>query len=102
VADHFASCVYDCGARIARRGNYLAGTLLREAAHLADVDPIPHPDQTLLKTLRRDAITRAGTTPSPAELAAAVQRAAPDDTPTTHTAALIWWYALLTWGANAA
>ena len=81
---------------------FSAGTLLREAAHLAAVDPIPHPDQALLETLRREAITRADTTPSPAELAAAVQHAAPDDTPTTHTAALIWWYALLTWGANAA
>jgi hypothetical protein len=81
---------------------FSAGTLLREAAHLADVDPIAQPDPTLLETLRRDAITRAGTTPSSAELAAAVQQAAPADTPTPHTAALIWWYALLTWGADAA
>jgi hypothetical protein len=83
---------------------FSAGTLLREAAHLAGVNPIPHPDQALLQTLRRDAIIRATTTPTPgpAELAAAVQHAAPDDTPADHTAALIWWYALLTWGANAA
>jgi hypothetical protein len=89
-------------ARAEGRCWFSAGTLLREAAHLADVDPITHPDQTLLETLRRDAITRAGTTPNPAELAAAVQQAAPPDTPAPHAAALISWYALLTWGADAA
>ena len=83
---------------------FSAGTLLREAAHLAAVDPITQPDQALLETLRRDVITRghADTTPGPAELAAAVQLAAPADTPAAHTNALIWWYTLLTWGVSAA
>ena len=81
-----------------------ADVLLREAAELAGVEPIPDPDQALLETLRRDAIRREGATPSPApaELAAIVQLAAPADTSAAHMAALIWWYALLTWGATAA
>lgn len=83
---------------------YCAGTLLPEAAQLAGVDTIPQPDHSLLETLRDTATGRACTdaAPSPAALAAAVTEHTTPNTPPAHTAALIWWYALITWGATAA
>ncbi|MCW2688507.1 MAG: hypothetical protein JWR37_3397 [Mycobacterium sp.] len=81
---------------------FSAGTLIREAAHLAGVEPITHPDEATLEALRHNAITTASRpTPSPAALAATVQELLPADTTAADTAALIWWYALITWGANA-
>jgi hypothetical protein len=90
-------------ARAEARYLFSAGALLREAAHLAGVEPIGHPDQNLLEDLRHTAITQAKSTPEPrpAEIAGAVQEVIHDDTPSAVTAALIWWYALLTWGATA-
>lgn len=80
---------------------FCAGTLLREAAQLAAVEPISNPDRNLLETLRHNAISRAGISTTPAELAAALEELLPASTSAGHTAALIWWFALLTWGAGA-
>jgi hypothetical protein len=82
---------------------FSAGTLLREAAHLADVEPIAHPDQVTLEALRHSAITASGRSArSPAALAATVQELLPAHTTAADTAALIWWYALIAWGVTAA
>ncbi len=51
--------------------------------------------------LRRNAIQDDGAHRSPVALAAAVTRLLPADTDDDHTAALIWYYALLRWGASA-
>ena len=81
---------------------FSAGTLIREAAHLAGVDPIAHPDQVTLEALRHSAITASSRpTPSPAALAATVEELLPAHTTAADTAALIWWYALITWGVKA-
>lgn len=87
-------------ARAEARCWFCAGTLLREAAQLAGVEPPPHPDQPTLDTLRHTAIQHRSTTTA-AELAAAVQETLPLGMPPAHTAALIWWFALLAWGVNA-
>ena len=90
-------------ARAEARCWFSAGTLMREAAHLAGVEPIANPDQALLENLRQAAstATRSCPEPGPAEIAAAVAQFITADTVPGHTAALIWWYALLTWGVRA-
>jgi hypothetical protein len=90
-------------ARAESRGWFSAGTLIREAAHLAGGEPITSPGQALLDNLRQAAISAARSRPQPrpAEIASAVIQSTPADTPPAHTASLIWWYALLTWGVSA-
>ena len=90
-------------ARAEARCWFSAGTLIREAAHLAGVEPIANPDQAPLENLRQAAstATRSCPEPGPAEIAAAVAQFITADTAPGHTAALIWWYALLTWGVRA-
>ena len=87
-------------ARAEGRKLCCAGTLLPEAAQLAGVDPVPQPDPSLLEALRDNATGLTRT--APAALAAAVAEHTTSHTPPAHTAALIWWYALIAWGADAA
>lgn len=79
-----------------------AGTLLPEAARLAGAQSARHPDQDTLEMLRHNAMALAGgdTPQSPAGLATEVQRHLPADVTAHQTAALIWWTALLIWGAS--
>jgi hypothetical protein len=86
-------------ARAEARGWFHAGLLLPEAARLALVDPIPRLSRQRLEALRHTAID--GPAHRNPRLAAVV--AAQLDTPASASmlAALIWWYALLSWGAGA-
>jgi hypothetical protein len=79
-----------------------AGTLLPEAARLAGAESASLPDQDTLEMLRHNAIALAGCghPHSPAALAAEVQRHLPADITAHQRAALIWWTALLIWGAR--
>ncbi len=88
-------------ARAEGRYWFTAGTLWREAAQLAGTDLTATPDQHLLETLRHRAIAHAAHQLGPADLAAAVLAQLPEHTTAEHTNALIWWYALLRWGATA-
>jgi hypothetical protein len=88
-------------ARAEGRCWYGAGTLIREAAQLAGVEPIAHPDQATLEALRHTAIT-ASSRPAltPAAVAATVQERLPAHTTAADTAALIWWYTLIAWAVS--
>jgi hypothetical protein len=86
-------------ARAEARCWFTAGLLLPEAASLADVAPIPRPSQRLLEALRHNA------TADPAhhahDLADVVGTQLENRTDAATLATLIWWYALLSWGASA-
>jgi hypothetical protein len=77
-----------------------AGVLLPEAARLAGVDDSPAPEQSTVEALRHNAIGNADRTHTPAELAAAVQQMLPAAVTDQQTAALVWYYALIQWGAT--
>jgi hypothetical protein len=77
-----------------------AGVLLPEAARLADIEDSPAAEQSTLEALRHNAIGNADRTHTPAELAAAVQQMLPAGVTEQQTAALIWYYALILWGAT--
>jgi hypothetical protein len=85
-------------ARAEARYWFAAGTLLPEAALLAAAGSIPRPSQQRLETLRHHANAHAGTDENPAAVVTGHVESA---TASTTVAALIWWYALLSWGASA-
>ena len=115
ISDHTATWLHGCAtdpgyhypmavltlARGEARRYLYAGTLLPEAAHLAGLDEPAHLDRSIVDMLRHNAIQDDGAHRSPVALAAAVTRLLPADTDDDHTAALIWYYALLRWGASA-
>ena len=78
-----------------------AGTLLPEAAQLAGVQDSREPGQPTVEALRHNAICTATDTRSPAAVATAVQQLLPAGVSDQQTAALVWYYALILWGANA-
>lgn len=78
-----------------------AGVLLTEAAALAGVDNTVRPDQTLVEAVRHNAVRNTVALDDPAAIADAVQALLPAETTKHQTAALIWYYALLRWGASA-
>jgi hypothetical protein len=92
-------------ARAEARYWLAAGTVYPEAANLSDagtsdvVRPRPH----TLERVRDNAIhsARAGTITAPAQLAAAVDLQLTPDITAEQTAAIIWYYALILWGASA-
>ncbi|TXI56482.1 hypothetical protein [Mycolicibacterium mageritense] len=91
-------------ARAEARRQFRAGTIFDEAVRLSDNgnEDVPRPQQTRLEILRDQAINlgRNGRPLTPEELAEHVQRHhTPAITP-QQTAALIWWTALLIWGAT--
>lgn len=93
-------------ARAEARRWVAAGTIYDEAAELAGVDndQVPRPHHATLAILRDEIVTDAALRAEPlpaAGLAAEVQRLLPADTTPQQTAALIWWSALLMWGATA-
>ncbi|QZH69563.1 hypothetical protein [Mycolicibacterium farcinogenes] len=92
-------------ARAEALRQFRAGTLFDEAVRLSDNgnQDVPRPRQTRLEILRDYAVDLANTGDilSAAQLAGEVERhLTPDITP-QQTAALIWWTALLIWGAKA-
>jgi hypothetical protein len=86
-------------ARAEARYWFDAGLLLPETARLADVTPIPRPSQRLLEALRHTATTQP--THRAHDLADIVGAQLEIPTAAATLAALIWWYALLSWGATA-
>ena len=93
-------------ARAEARRWVAAGTIYDEAAELAGVDndQVPRPHHATLAILRDEIVTDAALRAEPlpaAGLAAEVQRLLPANTTPHQTAALIWWSALLMWGATA-
>jgi hypothetical protein len=78
-----------------------AGTLLPEAAQLAGVEDSHEPGQPTVEALRHNAICTVTDTRSPAAVATAVQQLLPAGVSDQQTAALVWYYALILWGANA-
>ena len=74
-----------------------AGTVLREAARLADVADIAAPDQAAVEALRDNAISTDSDTHNPAAVATAVQQMLPAGVTDQQTAALVWYYALILW-----
>jgi hypothetical protein len=86
-------------ARAEARCWFHAGLLLPEAARLAHVDPIPRPGQQRLEALRRNAISAPAHRDERLAAIVAAQLGGPSSAPTL--VALIWWYALLSWGATA-
>ena len=78
-----------------------AGTLLPEAARLGGVDDLAHLDQKVIKALRHSAISSNTNPDHSAVIAQEVQRLLPARTGDHHTAALIWYYTLIRWGATA-
>jgi hypothetical protein len=77
-----------------------AGVLLPEAARLAGVEDSPVPAQTTIEALRHNAISNAERAHTAAEVAVAVQQMLPAAVTDQQTAALIWYYALILWGAS--
>jgi hypothetical protein len=93
-------------ARAEARRWVAAGTIYDEAAELAGIDnnQVPRPHHTTLAILRDEIVTAAALRAEPlpaAGLVAEVQRLLPAETTPQQTAALIWWSALLMWGATA-
>lgn len=86
-------------ARAESRGWFSAGLLLPEAARLADAGSIPRPSQRCLEALRHSAI--AWPIARVEGLAAAVVADIEIPVVAATLPALIWWYALLSWGARA-
>jgi hypothetical protein len=86
-------------ARAEARCWFHAGLLLPEAARLAHVDAIPRPAQQRLEALRRNATAAPAHRDERLAGVVAAQLGTPSSAPTL--AALIWWYALLSWGATA-
>jgi hypothetical protein len=78
-----------------------AGAVLPEAARLAGVEDSPAAEQPTVEALRHSAVGNAGRHRTPAELAVAVQQLLPAGTDDHQTAALVWYYALILWGASA-
>lgn len=86
-------------ARAEAREWFDAGLLLSEAARLAGVGPIPRPGQQRLEALRHTAINAPAHRDDRLADVVAAQLRGP--TSAASLAALIWWYALLSWGATA-
>lgn len=89
-------------ARAEARHLFTAGTLYPHAARLsdaADVDLNPPPPDVLAR-LRAHAISTAGSPLDVAGLVASVDGARTEDLTAAHGAALIWYYALIHWGAS--
>lgn len=77
-----------------------AGVLLPEAARLAGVEDSPAPAQSTVEALRHNAISNAERAHTAAEVAAAVQQMLPAGVTEQQTTALVWYYALILWGAG--
>ncbi|WP_431241037.1 hypothetical protein ACQ86B_28450 (plasmid) [Mycolicibacterium aichiense] len=92
-------------ARAEARHWFTAGTLYPEAASLSDAGraAVTRPSQHAFERLRHNAIHTARTDAriTPAELATAVVTQLTPDITAEQTAALIWYYALIQWGASA-
>ncbi|MBN3459766.1 hypothetical protein JNN96_37680 [Mycobacterium sp. DSM 3803] len=93
-------------ARAEARRWVAAGTIYDEAAELAGIDnnQVPRPHHATLAILRDEIVTAAALRAQPlpaAALASEVQRILPAETTPQQTDALIWWSALLMWGATA-
>ncbi|MCP9276940.1 hypothetical protein [Mycolicibacterium arenosum] len=86
-------------ARAEARTWFPAGAALPEAARLADAETASPLPQVRLEELRRRAVTAAA--PLDARLADTVIAQLDPAAPASTTAALIWWYSLITWGATA-
>lgn len=84
-------------ARAEARFWFQAGTLLPEAARLADAAPIPHPHPARLEALRRIAIAQS----APGGLVERITTEMGSAPSAPTMAALIWRCALLRWGATA-
>jgi hypothetical protein len=84
---------------------FTAGTIYNEAAELSDVGiaEVPRPRQNTFDILRESAILagRNANITTAAELADAVQAQLTADVTPQQTAALIWYFALIMWGATA-
>ena len=78
-----------------------AGAVLPEAASLAGVQDSRAAEQPTVEALRHNAICTATDTRSSAAVATAVQQLLPAGTDDHQTAALVWYYALILWGAGA-
>jgi len=88
-------------ARAEARHLFTAGTLYPHAARLSDaaeVDLTPPPE--IVARLRAHAISTAGSPLDVAGLVASVDGAFTGDLTAAHGAALIWYYALIHWGAS--
>jgi hypothetical protein len=105
--EHGSDTVTDAGyplailtaARAEARCWFAGDTLLPEAARLAGAVSIPRPIQQRLDALRQYATTQP--TRRAEDLAAGVTGPLEIPAAASTVAALIWWYALLSWGAIA-
>lgn len=92
-------------ARAEARGHVIAGMIFSETAALCDAanPDMARPSQHTFERLRDSARTagHTGATLNPAALADAVHSELTPDITAEQTAALIWYYALITWGVTA-
>jgi hypothetical protein len=99
-ADPYPAAVLSI-ARGAAHGHLRCGSVASEAAALAGNTDNSRPDPATLETLRHNAITTHDRPATPAAIAGAVQQHLPAGTSESHTATLVWYYALILWGAAA-
>jgi hypothetical protein len=99
--DHYPMTVLTMAHGEARR-LLRAGALLPEAAHLAGAEDLARADQAALEALRHHAIASRSDPDDPATIAHAVTQLLPAGTDDHQSAALVWYYALIRWGVNAA
>jgi hypothetical protein len=86
-------------ARGAARGHLRCGSVASEAAALAGNTDNSRPDPATLEALRHNAIASNDLPATPVAIAAAVQQHLPAGTNERQTATLVWYYALILWGA---
>jgi len=78
-----------------------AGSLITEAASLAGATDAAIPNIATLEMVRCNAIENTTTVVTPAQIADTVQQLLPAGATAQQAAALVWYYALIQWGANA-
>jgi hypothetical protein len=88
-------------AQGAARGRMHHDLLACESAALAAHADAARPDPTTLEALRHNAITAPTADVNPAQLAAAVQQHLSPGCCERTSATLVWFYALILWGAHA-
>jgi hypothetical protein len=86
-------------ARGVAHGHLRCGSVASQAAALAGSTDSGRPDQATLEALRHNAAATSERPATPAAIAAAVQQHLPAGTSEHHTATLVWYYALILWGA---